>query len=189
MGYFGIVLTAIATAWLSLAIPALAQVPAPTLAQSAAAGQSQTVVGGSVLNPTQAAISGNIVSPAGQPLTNITAQARNLLTAQVGGSATATTTGQYAIVGLNPGYYVVEIVDPLGQVIGTSGFIAAPAGVAVTAAVTATTTGALTAVSAATGLAATVGGTAARSMSFMAAAAGVTGVVAPPEVPVASPSR
>lgn len=182
MGHFVVIVTAAAVIWLQLSAPALAQV-------AAAAGRSQTVIGGSLQNPAQAAISGNIVGPAGQPVTNITAQARNLLTAQVGGSAAATSTGQYAIVGLNPGYYVVEIVDPLGQIIGTSGFIAAPAGVAVAAATVTATTGALTAVSAATGLAATVGATAARSMSFMAAAAGVTGVVAPPEVPVASPSR
>ena len=182
MRHIAVVLLAAAILWLQTSLPALAQVPA-------AAAQPQTAIGGSLLNPAQATISGNIVSASGQPLADITAQARNLLTAQVGGTAAASSAGQYSIVGLNPGYYVVEIVDPLGQIVGTSGFIVAPAGAIVAAGVVTATTGALTAVTAATGMIATLGATAARTVSVAAATAGVAGVVAPVETPVASPSR
>ena len=182
MLHTAIVLLTAAMLWLQTSVPVLAQVPA-------AAALPQTAIAGSLVNPAQAAISGNIVSVSGQPLSNITAQARNLLTAQVGGTAAASSTGQYSIVGLNPGYYVVEIVDPLGQVIGTSGFIMAPAGAVVAAAAVTAATGTLSAVTAATGIVATLGATAARAVTVAAATAGVAGVVVPVETPVASPSR
>jgi hypothetical protein len=155
---------------------------------AAAAARPQTVIGGTVVNPSQAAISGSVVAPTGQPLTNMVAQARNLLTGQIGGTAATTATGQFAIAGLLPGSYVVEIVDAAGQIVGTSSFISAAAGATVAATVTATS-GALTAVSTVTGLAATLTTTAAESVKFAAAAAGIAGVVAPPQIPVASPSR
>ena len=163
---------------------------APLLASQfpSAAALPQTAVGGNVLNPAQATISGSVATPSGQVLADATVQARNLLTGQVGGSTSVAAGGQFSIVGLNPGNYVLEVVDASGQIVGTSSFIAAAAGTAVVASVMATS-GVLSAVSAATGLVATLGATAARSAGFAAAAAGVAGVVVPPQVPVASPSR
>jgi hypothetical protein len=157
-------------------------------AQGAAAARPQTVVGGRVVNPSEASINGTVMSPTGQPLTDTVVQARNLLTGAVEGSTTTAPGGQFSIVGLDPGSYVVEIVDAGGQIIGTSSFIAATAGATIAATVTATS-GALTAVSTVTGLAATLTTTAAETVKFAAAAAGVAGVVAPPDVPTASPSR
>lgn len=154
----------------------------------AAAARPQTAIGGSVVNPTQAAISGNVTSPMGQPLPNATVHARNLLTGEISGSTRSATSGAFTIANLPPGSYVLEILDDAGQIIGTSQFIAATAGTVAAATVTATS-GALSAVSAVTGLAATLTTTAAESVKFAAAAAGVAGVVAPPEIPVASPSR
>jgi hypothetical protein len=128
------------------------------------------------------------MNPTGQPITNTVVQARNLLTGDIGGLTTTTTGGEFSIDSLPPGNYVLEIVDDGGQVVGTSSFIAAAAGATIAATVTATS-GALTAVSTVTGLAATLTTTAAETVKFAAAAAGVAGVVTPPEIPTASPSR
>ena len=135
-----------------------------------------------------ASINGVAVTPGGQSLSSSIAQARNLLTGQIGGVAKTAVDGQFAITGLLPGSYVVEIVDAAGQIVGTSSFVSAAAGSA--AAVTVTvSSGALSAVSTVSGLAATLTTTAAESVKFAAAAAGVAGVVAPPELPTASPSQ
>jgi hypothetical protein len=115
-------------------------------------------------------------------------QARNLLNGQISGSAMTASTGQFTILGLNPGNYVVEIVDRVGQIIGTSSFVSAAAGTAVGVTVTATT-GTLSAVSTVTGLAATLGTTAAESVKVAATAAGLAGVVMPADTETASPSR
>lgn len=154
----------------------------------AAAARPQTVVGGTVVNPNMAGISGTVTSPMGQPLANSIVQARNLLTGAIGGTTRSALNGDFAISNLPPGSYVLEIIDDGGQIIGTSPFIAAAAGTVAAATVTATS-GALSAVSTVTSLAATLTTTAAESVKFAAAAAGVAGVVAPPEIPIASPSR
>lgn len=163
--------------------------PPPLVAAQAtgAAAQPQTVIGGTVLNPSQATISGTVATPGGQPAANTVVQARNLVTGDIAGSTPTATGGQFAL-NVNPGSYVLEVVDATGQIVGTSSFISAAAGSAVTATLTAAS-GVLGAVSTATGLVATLGATAARSVTFAAAAAGVAGVVVPPATPVASPSR
>jgi len=165
--------------------------PASPLEASQAAGAAarpQTVIGGTVLNPDQSFISGVVVTPEGEPLVNTTVRARNLISGNIGGTTSTATGGQFSI-NVVPGSYMLEVVDDGGQIIGTSSFISAAAGTAVTAATVTATTGVLSAVSSATGVVATLGATAARSMTFAAAAAGVAGVVTPPETQVASPSR
>lgn len=157
--------------------------------ETAAAARPQTVIGGSALNSPQAAITGTIVTPMGQPIVNATVHARNLLTGQISASVKTTVSGDFAITNLPTGSYVLEIVDDVGQVIGTSPFIAAAAGATVTAAAITATSGALSAVSTVTGLAAALTTTAVESVKFAAAAAGVAGVVTPPAIPIASPSR
>ena len=175
------VLVVAATACLVIPLTGAAQAPA-------AAAKPQTVIGGTALNPNQASISGTATAPTGQPLAGTLVRARNLLTGEIGGSATTAGTGEFSIVSLPPGQYVIEVVDDVGQILGTSAFISATAGSVVAATVTATT-GTLTAVSTVTGLAATLTTTAAEGVKFAAAAAGVAGMVAPPDVPIASPSR
>ena len=162
---------------------------APLLASqlTGAAAQPQTVIGRTAVSSAQAQISGTVVTPAGEPLANTLVRARNLLTGDIGGSASTAPRGEFAMT-VNPGNYMLEIVDPGGQILGTSSFISAAAGTAVTATVTAST-GVLGAVGGPTGLVATLGATAARSVAFAAAAAGVAGVVTPPATVTASPSR
>jgi hypothetical protein len=150
--------------------------------------QPQAVVGRTVLNSGQAQIAGTVVTPDGQPLANALVRARNLLTGDVGGSASTAAGGQFSIA-VSPGSYVLEIVDAGGQIVGTSSFVSAAAGTTVTGAIVTATTGGLTALSSATGLVATLGATAARSVTFAAAAAGVAGVVTPQDTRTASPSR
>ena len=115
-------------------------------------------------------------------------QARNLLTGKVDAVTRTSPQGEYSFK-LNPGNYVLEVVDDGGQIIAVSSFVSAA-----TASVVATTmtvaSGALSAaVSSATGLAATLGATAAKGVGMAAAGAGVAGVVVPPQTPIASPSR
>ena len=176
-----------------LAAPQVASTPAPppTAAGQTAVAPAQTVLGGTAQTTTsaQATINGTVVAPDGEPIANTTVRARDLLTGELGGSTRTSTTGEYSI-SLKPGSYVLEIVDDAGQIIGISSFVSAAAGVSLAAATVMAASGALSAaVGTATGLAAALGATAARSVGMAAAAAGVAGVVVPPGVPVASPSR
>jgi hypothetical protein len=181
MGYLA-VLMLVAALVVSARVGLTAQVPA-------AAAQPQTAIGGAVLNPAQAQISGLVMSPAGEPIVNTVVRARDLLTGQLGATSATANAGQFSLV-VNPGSYMLEIVDAGGQIVGTSSFISAAAGTAVTAATITATTGAVTAVTAgATGLLGTLGATAAKSVTYAAAAAGVAGVITPPQVVTASPSR
>ena len=149
----------------------------------------QTVLGSSIVEAGEAGISGTVLTPQGEPIRNTIVRARNLLTNEVDGSTRTSDIGEYAIVDLKPGSYVLEIVDDDGQIIGTSAFVAATAGALVSAVTVTATTGVLSAVTSTTGLVAALGATAARGVTAAAAAAGVAGVVVPPEIPVASPSR
>ncbi len=170
---------------------AATSLPAAPLLASQLAGtpaQPQAVAGRTAASSAQAQISGTVVTPAGEPLANTVVRARNLVTGDIGGSASTATRGQFALT-VNPGSYMLEIVDAGGQIVGTSSFISAAAGTAVTAATVTASTGMLSAASSATGFIATLGATAARSVAFAAAAAGVAGVVTPPDTVTASPSR
>ena len=146
-----------------------------TIAQAGAAGQ-----------PGTAAITGTAISTSGEPLANVTVQARDLVTGQVTGSTAPTAAGQFSIVGLNPGPYVIEIVDRVGQIVGTSAFVSAAAGTVVTSA-TIITSSAAVASAAASGTA--LASTALGAVRAAAAAGGVAGIVAPPALTQASPSR
>jgi hypothetical protein len=146
------------------------------------------VIGRTVLNTSQASISGRVVSPNGNPIANVNVRARNLITGQLGGSTSTASAGQFAL-NVNPGSYLLEVVDAGGQIIGTSSFISAAAGSAITSATVTATTGTLAAMTNTAGLASTLGATAARSVTYAAAAAGVAGIITPGEVVTASPSR
>jgi len=170
---------------LSLSVLPLAAAQVAEAAQTAVGG----AVGGAVPGASQAVISGGVVSLGGQPLTGAVVQARNLVTGAVSGSSSTVTAGQFAL-SVNPGSYVVEIVDAGGQIVGTSSFVSVAAGATVTTTTVTATSSALGVVSSATGLAGVLGSTvAAPAVSAAAATAGVVGVVAPPAAPTASPSR
>lgn len=150
-------------------------------------GQGQAMVGRAVGGqPGTASITGTAINPSGEPLANVVVQARDLVTGQVAASTTQSAAGQFSLVGLNPGPYVVEIVDRAGQIVGTSAFVSVAAGTAVTNATVIASTGALAAAAASsTALASTALG----AVRAAAAAGGVAGVVAPPILTQASPSR
>jgi hypothetical protein len=161
---------------------------AQVLPVTGASATPQAVIGTTVLNGSQAHISGRVVTPGGDPIANTMVRARNLLNGQIGGSTATASAGQFAL-NVNPGSYLLEAVDAGGQIVGTSSFISAAGGTAITATVTAST-GVLSAVTTTSaGLMSTLGSTAARSVTYAAAAAGVAGVVTPAETITASPSR
>jgi hypothetical protein len=166
-------------------LPLAAQTERPQ--QAAAVTRPQTVVGADVVRGDAAGVSGIVVTADGQPLGNTAVRARNLVTNAVAGSTRTDDKGSYTILNLRAGNYVLEIVDDEGTIIGTSAFVAATPGSFVSG--LNITAGVLNNLASETGLIATLGGTAARSLTAAAAAAGVAGVVIPPDVPVASPSR
>lgn len=154
----------------------------------ATAARPDAVVGRTVLNPSQSLISGRVVTPNGVPLSNATVRARNLLDGQISGTTSTASAGQFSIA-VNPGSYMLEVIDAGGQVIGTSPFIAATAGTTIAGATVTVSAGALSGVTTTAGLTSTLGTTVARSVTYAAAAAGVAGVVTPAGVTTASPSR
>jgi hypothetical protein len=160
---------------------------APLLASqlTGAAPLQGVVVGRSEVSSRLAQINGNVITPNGEPVASTTVRARNLLSGDVGGSTSTDTRGQFALT-VNPGSYMLEVVEG-GQIVGTSSFISAAAGTALTTTVT-LSTGA-SAVGGATGLLAGLGAGAARSLAFAAAAASVAGVMTAQDKPTASPSR
>lgn len=149
---------------------------------------SQFAQGGVAGAQGQASISGTVLNPGGQPIANVGMRARDLLTGRVAGSSSTSGAGQYSILGLPPGSYVIEIVDAGGQIVGTSSFISVAAGTAVTNATIMAASGTLGALSTAASLA-SLGATTAQSLTVAAAAAGVAGLVVAPTLPTGSPSR
>jgi hypothetical protein len=131
---------------------------------------------------------GRVITSNGNPVVNATVRARNLLDGQIAGTAPTASAGQFSLT-VTPGSYLIEVVDGGGQIIGTSPFIAATAGTAITDATVTVSAGALRAVTTTAGLVSTLGTTLARSVTYAAAAAGVAGVVTPGNAVTASPSR
>lgn len=60
-------------------------------------------------------------------------------------NGTTTGTGQFSFAGLNPGNYTIEIVDAVGNVVGSSAPVAVTAGATATVSVTAAAAGAIAA--------------------------------------------
>ncbi|MGH9254632.1 MAG: carboxypeptidase-like regulatory domain-containing protein [Vicinamibacterales bacterium] len=145
-------------------------------------GRPRIALGRTALSPTAVSITGNVVTPTGEPVGGLTVQARNLLTGRIDSSTMTTGGGQFSMLGLSPGDYVLEAVDSTHKVIGTSPFVFAAAGTTIRANVTATIG---TLKRERTGLAIT----AAERVKYAAAAAGVAGVVVPGMLETASPSR
>jgi hypothetical protein len=131
-------------------------------------------------------INGIAQNAQGQNLANYTVRVRNVTTGQLAGSTTSGATGQFSFVGLDPGRYVVEIVNQAGDIIGTSAALSVAAGATVTITVGAT--------AAAAASAAAAGGTSflastAGIITVAAVGAGVAGIVVAANKSNASPSR
>jgi hypothetical protein len=127
-----------------------------------------------------ATLSGTARSSSGEPIEDCTVQLRDVMTGQLAGTTRCDRAGAFLFTSLNPGSYVVEIVNADGVVIGTSAVSAVAAGATVAISLTA-----------ATAAAATTGGglSTAVIVSMLAAAAGVAAVVIAVNRGTASPSR
>lgn len=176
----------VAVAALSLSSTAPLAAGQVTLTRGASA-RPQTAIAGGGVNPAQAQITGKVIGPGGNPIANVTVRARDLVNGQIGGSTSTAAAGQFA-VSVNPGSYILEVVDAGGQIIGTGPFVSAAAGTAVASTIT-VTSGAMSALASTGGLLSTLTTAAAKSVTYAAAAAGVAGVVTPGDVVTASPSR
>jgi hypothetical protein len=77
-------------------------------------------------------ISGTARNAQGQVLPNVKVQLRNIDTGQLVATSRAGADGAFEFTGLNPGNYVVEVVDDSGRIIGLSPSTALAAGGAVT---------------------------------------------------------
>jgi hypothetical protein len=83
-----------------------------------------------------AAQGGNIDGTAkdsdGKALAAVKVQLRNVDTGALVGSTQSSATGAFSFTGVNPGNYIIEIVDAAGKVIGASSSVAVAAGAAIT---------------------------------------------------------
>ena len=131
-------------------------------------------------------LNGTAQNAQGQNLANYTVRVRNLATGQISGTTISGATGQFSFVGLNPGQYVVEIVNQAGTIIGTSSAVSVAAGATVSITVGATAAAAAAAAAAGgTGFLASTAGI----ITVAAVGAGVAGVVIAANKGTASPSR
>jgi Carboxypeptidase regulatory-like domain len=112
------------------------------------------------------------------PLPNYRVHVRNANTGGLAGSTTSNQAGQFAFDGLQPGNYVVEIVDAAGKVVGLSPSIGVAAGSVVTVTVGATAAGAIAASSGGGVSLLGLGPLASVAVAGAASAAAVTAVVA-----------
>src|SRR5690349_16677131 len=95
----------------------------------------------------QGAVNGVAQSADKAPLSNFRVHVRNANTGELSGSTTSNQAGEFAFGNLQPGSYVVEIVDASGKVVGLSPSMTVAAGSTVTVTVGATAAGALAAAS------------------------------------------
>jgi hypothetical protein len=112
------------------------------------------------------------------PLRNYTVQVRNANTGQLAGTTTSNQAGQFSFASLQPGNYVVEIVDAAGKVVGLSPSISVAAGATVTVTVSATAAGAIAAAAGGGFSLLGLGPLASVAVAGAASAAAVTAVVA-----------
>jgi hypothetical protein len=112
------------------------------------------------------------------PLPNFTVQVRNANTGQLAGTTMSNQAGQFSFGALQPGNYVVEIVDAAGKVVGLSPSISVAAGATVTVTVSATAAGAIAAAAGGGFSLLGLGPLASVAVAGAAGAAAVTAVVA-----------
>lgn len=132
-------------------------------------------------------INGVAADAAKNPLANHTVRLRNLATGEITSVTQSTTNGSFSFVGIDPGNFVIEIVNSASQVIATSSTVVVSAGTTAAITVTASAITSLAAASGATGLAALFSGTSLVVVTAAGLAAVTIGVVATQDD--ASPSR
>src|SRR5688572_12505182 len=115
-----------------------------------------------------ASIAGTARTSAGRTVGNTPVRLRNVGTNEIVGTTTSNSAGQFGFVSLQPGTYVVEVLNAAGEIIGTSSAVGVSAGAAI-GGVTVTTLGAASAVAAGFSTAAILG--------IVGAAAAVTAIV------------
>jgi len=93
----------------------------------------------------QGALTGLAQSADHAPLPNFRVNVRNANTGELAGSTTSNQAGQFPFASLQPGNYVVEIVDAAAKVVGLSSSVSVTASETVTVTVGATAAGALAA--------------------------------------------
>jgi hypothetical protein len=97
-------------------------------------------------------VSGKAKDDRGKDLPGVTLQLRSVDTGFVSGMTTSGPNGAFQFLGVNPGHYIVEVVDATGKVIGASSSMTVAAGAAVSGVtVAASSAGALAAAAAAGG--------------------------------------
>jgi Carboxypeptidase regulatory-like domain len=116
---------------LCVLVTALVVPGVPLLAAPAPAGQAAT-----------GTVSGSARSASGQLMPNTTVRLRNAQTGQLAGSTTTGADGAFGFTALPPGTYVVEVVNAVGEVVGTSTTILLGATSMTATGVTVTATGA-----------------------------------------------
>jgi hypothetical protein len=130
-------------------------------------------------------LSGTLKDREGHSLANYTVRVRNLDTGQVVGTGTTNLAGEFTFTGLNPGTYVVEVLDNAGRVIGASKSIALTASVLVVANIPIVLSGVVTGAGAAAG--GSFFATATGLLVAAAAGAGLAGILSARTA--ASPSK
>ena len=133
---------------------------------------------GSMFAQGQGALSGVAQSSAKAPLPNFRVHVRNANSGELAGSTTSNQAGQFSFSSLQPGNYVVEIVDAAGKVVGLSPSISVAAGATVTVTVGASAAGALAAAGGGGLSLLGLGPLASVAVAGAASAAAVTAVVA-----------
>ena len=132
-------------------------------------------------------VNGTALDASKNPLGNHTIQLRNAQTGQLAGSSTSNASGGFTFSGIQPGNFIIEIVDAAGNILGTA-TATVTAGVVTTVSVTATALGAAAlAAGAAGGLTGLLTGTS--LLVITAAAVGGITIAVVAARPAASPSR
>lgn len=147
-------------------------VRAVTIAPAAARAAAQTGT---------ATIHGIARSASGEPLAYRIVRLRNLQTGEIVAATTSSALGQFTFTGVNPGSYLIEILNPDGRILAASPAISAPAGSSLTTTVVTPATAAAAAAAARVNTALIV--------TAAASAAGITGLVVAATKREASPSR
>jgi hypothetical protein len=80
------------------------------------------------LAQTTGSLSGTAQGAQNQALSGIKVQLRNVDTGALAGSTTSGANGAFSFTGLNPGNYIIEIVDATGKIIGASASMSVAAG-------------------------------------------------------------
>jgi hypothetical protein len=163
-----LVVIALLTAMMVPAVPASA-------ADSAPARAAQVKMTGG--------IRGTAISWTGRTPSTFNVQLRNLQTGQLAGFTTSNATGHFNFIGLNPGYYVAEVLSEAGAIVGSSSPVTVTTGAISAVTISASAGGASQAPAVASGP------STALIVTVIAAAAGIAAAVAIAVNGDSSPSR